>query len=207
MVGVADIAEGLVGPNVPQARPARFRPAPLALMDRDGDVDAGQVDGSLLMADGTGPFGERADPEKVAAATARALAEADVVLVDTGDMSRAEALAELAPPVFADLKRDFALKDTDAVLGRILADVEPSTLVLVVSVVPPDDEWRLTPVVAAGPGVAHGLLASPSTKRLGLVTLTDIAPTVLAALGEAGAGGDDRAPAALLHRRARASGG
>jgi hypothetical protein len=185
VVGVADIAEGLVGPNVPQDRPARFRPAPLALMDRDGDVDTGKVDGSLLMADGSGPFGERADPEQVAAATARALAEADVVLVDTGDMSRAEALAELAPPVFADLKRDFALKDTDAVLGRILADVEPSTLVLVVSVVPPDDEWRLTPVVAAGPGVARGLLASPSTKRLGLVTLTDIAPTVLAALGEA----------------------
>ena len=184
VVGVADIAEGLVGPNVPQDRPARFRPAPLALMDRDGNVDAGQVDASLLMADGTGPFGERADPEKVAAATARALAEADVVLVDAGDMSRAEALAELAPPVFADLSRGFALEDTDAILGRILADVEPSTLVLVVSVVPPDDEWRLTPVVAAGPGVARGLLASPSTKRLGLVTLTDIAPTVLAALGE-----------------------
>src|SRR5205085_3669692 len=32
--------------------------------------------------------------------------------------------------------------------------------------------------------VVRGLLASPSTKRLGLVTLTDIAPTVLAALGE-----------------------
>ena len=184
VVGVADIAEGLVGPNVPQERPARFRPAPLALMDRDGNVDAGQVDDALLMADGTGPFGERADPEKVAAATVRALAEADVVLVDTGDMSRAEALAELAPPVFADLSRGFALGDTDDILGRILADVEPSTLVLVVSVVPPDDEWRLTPVVAAGPGVGRGLLASPSTKRLGLVTLTDIAPTVLAALGE-----------------------
>jgi hypothetical protein len=183
VVGVADIAEGLTGPNVPHDRPARFRPAPLALMDRAGRVDAGQVDTDLLMPDGTGPFGERADPDKVAAATVRALAEADVVLVDTGDMTRAEALEELAPPVFADLKRNFALKDTDAILGRVLADVDPSTLVLVVSVVPPDEEWRLTPVVAAGPGVAHGLLASSSTKRLGLVTLTDVAPTVLAAVG------------------------
>ncbi len=135
------------------------------------------------MRDGQGPFGERADPEKVAAATAKALAEADVVLVDPGDMSRAEALEELAPPIFADLSRGFALEDTDEILGRILADVGPSTLVLVVSVIPPDDEWRLTPVVAAGPGVTHGLLASSSTKRLGLVTLTDVAPTVLAALG------------------------
>jgi len=55
--------------------------------------------------------------------------------------------------------------------------------VIVVSVVPRDDEWRLTPVVAAGAGVVPGRLNSPSTKRLGLVTLTDLAPTVLAAVG------------------------
>ncbi len=203
VVGVADIAEGLVGPNVPQDRPARFRPAPLALMDRDGNVDAGQVDASLLMADGTGPFGERADPEKVAAATVRALAEADVVLVDTGDMSRAEALAELAPPVFADLSRGFALEDTDAILGRILADVEPSTLVLVVSVVPPDDEWRLTPVVAAGPGVAPGAAGVAVDQAAGAGDPHRHRPHRAGRPGRAGAGGDDRAPAALLHRRAR----
>jgi hypothetical protein len=55
--------------------------------------------------------------------------------------------------------------------------------VLVVSVTPPGDEWRLTPVVAWGAGVAPGRLTSPSTRRSGLVTLTDLAPTVLTALG------------------------
>ena len=52
------------------------------------------------------------------------------------------------------------------------------------SVVPPGAEWRLAPVVVSGAGVpgGHGWLHSPSTRRVGLVTLTDIAPTVLDAL-------------------------
>ena len=37
--------------------------------------------------------------------------------------------------------------------------------------------------MAAGAGVSRGYLHSPSTKRLGLVTLTDLAPTVLDSLG------------------------
>ncbi len=183
VVGLADIPSGLALPNLPQNRPNRFRPAALAVMDRAGLVDSGTVDDRLLEVEKASPFGERADADEVVDATRRALAEADVVLVDTGDLTRVEALEEVAPPVFADLSRDFALEDTDVTLGRLLAEVDTaSTLVLVVAVVPPDEEWRLTPVVAAGAGVVPGTLLSPSTKRLGLVTLTDVAPTVLAAL-------------------------
>ena len=184
VVGVADLPVGLTWPTLPQARPARFRPATLALMDRSGVVDGGVVDPAALVLDDPGaPFRERADPDLVVAATRQALDEADVVLVDTGDLTRVEALEEVQQEVFADLARDFAVSDTDAILGRIVADLPPATLVLVVSVVPPDEEWRLTPVVASGAGVVPGLLKSPSTKRRGLVTLTDVAPTVLAAVG------------------------
>jgi len=75
------------------------------------------------------------------------------------------------------------IRTHEALLGRLAGDLPPGTLLLVVSVTPPAEEWRLTPVVAAGAGVVPGYLHSPSTRRLGLVTLTDIAPTVLAALG------------------------
>src|SRR5205823_13535944 len=47
----------------------------------------------------------------------------------------------------------------------------------------PNGEWHLTPMVAVGPGVVRGYLHSPSTRRLGIVTLTDVAPTVLDSLG------------------------
>jgi hypothetical protein len=72
---------------------------------------------------------------------------------------------------------------TDQLLGRLVDQVPPGTLVVVASTVPPTDEWRLMPVVIAGPGVAHGELHSPSTRHLGLVTLTDLGPTILSALG------------------------
>ncbi|MEO6629640.1 MAG: hypothetical protein ABIP03_13860, partial [Aquihabitans sp.] len=46
-----------------------------------------------------------------------------------------------------------------------------------------DQQLRPTPVVAWGPGVPHGTITAPSTRRHGLMAITDVAPTVLAALG------------------------
>ena len=184
VVGNADLAPNMAVPTV-SGRDINERPAAVALMDGDGRVDGGQVEaGVLLEKSEEAPFELRADPDQVVAATNLALADADVVLVDPGDLDRAAALADIeAPPRFTVPARAIALRDTDALLGRLTADLPADTLVLVVSVVPPAAEWRLTPVVATGAGVVHGYLHSPSTKRLGLVTLTDVAPTVLAAVG------------------------
>ena len=77
-----------------------------------------------------------------------------------------------------------ALARADELLARIVADAEPGTLLLVVGMTPVTSEWALTPTVAWGAGVPAGTtLHSPSTKREGLVTLTDVAPTILDALG------------------------
>jgi hypothetical protein len=181
VVGNADTARGLTGL---EGVPETDRPAAVALMDGTGRVDAGSVDPQdLLMTYRPAPFGRRADPDRMAARTAEALAEAQVVLVDPGDLDRVRDLVTIAPSDFAARLRDQALRDTDALLGRLVAEAPPGTLVLAGSFVPPGQEWRLTPVVAAGAGVVEGYLHSPSTRRLGLVTLTDLAPTILQALG------------------------
>jgi hypothetical protein len=184
VVGNADLAPGLSVPTI-SGRRITERPAAVALMDSEGSVDGGVVEsGILLEPTDQAPFGWRADADQVVAATNLTLADADVVLVDPGDMDRAAALADIeAPARFTVPARDRALRDTDALVGRLTADLPSDTLVLVVSVVPPGAEWRLTPVVATGAGVVGGYLHSPSTKRLGLVTLTDVAPTVLDAVG------------------------
>jgi hypothetical protein len=69
-------------------------------------------------------------------------------------------------------------------LGRVVALAPRDALLVVISFVRDGDPWRLTPTVVAGGGVERGYLASSSTRRLGLVTLTDVAPTVLDALGQ-----------------------
>ncbi|HTJ74952.1 MAG TPA: glycosyltransferase [Acidimicrobiales bacterium] len=186
VVGNADLAPGLAGVHA-AGHPNLSRPTAVALMDGAGVVDTGSVTPEDLLATADlAPFRRMADVAAVEARTRAALAAADVVLVDPGDLDRSAALTSVdAPDFYVGRTRSAALAEVDDLLGRLRAGpgLPPRTLVLVVSVTPPGDEWRLAPVVAWGSGVVPGRLTSPSTRRSGLVTLTDVAPTVLAALG------------------------
>ncbi|MBV8302807.1 MAG: glycosyltransferase, partial [Acidimicrobiia bacterium] len=177
-VGNADI--GAAG----SSQPVTSRPAAVAVMDGVSAVDTGAVEpAQVLSADPGSPFGVRSDGNKVVSETTAALARSDVVVVDTGDAERAHAASGQTLPAAAAAARQQALAHTDDVLGMVERSLPSRTLLLVVSVVPPDTTWHLTPMVAAGAGVVHGYLQSPSTGRLGLVTLTDMAPTILHSLG------------------------
>lgn len=164
VVSNADIEDPATG------RWRQFRPAALALMDHTLAVSTGQVDRRLLK------------PGRFVGATLRALHHADAVVADPGDMDRAQAFADQALPVPGDAARRTALSATDALLGQTLRRLPKDTLLLVVSVSPPP-RYGLTPTIAAGPGVVRGTLSSPSTKRDGVIAITDLAPTVLSALG------------------------
>ena len=100
-----------------------------------------------------------------------------VVTVEMSDLDRAArtgSQAQLAE----------ALRRSDALLAALLAAVDPGRdLVVVVAPVAPGDEAELTVFAMAGPGIAPGLARSPSTRRDGYVTLPDVAPTLLEALG------------------------
>jgi hypothetical protein len=106
-----------------------------------------------------------------------------VVAVDTGDADRAIKFASTATPGQADAALRTALLHTDELLGAVADRVGPDTLLLVVSVAPPGDDWHVQPMLAIGDGVPHGYLHSPSVRRSGIVTITDVAPTVLHAVG------------------------
>jgi hypothetical protein len=163
------------------------RPAAIAAIDAIGSIDAGEVTGeALLERDGVEPFGVHANPDAMAAAVAEALAVADFVVVDTGDTDRAAEYSEVSSGDTAEEARRRALRRADDVLARIVADAPEGTLFLVIGVTPVTTEWALTPTVAWGAGVPPGTtLHSASTKREGLVTITDVAPTILDALGVA----------------------
>lgn len=80
----------------------------------------------------------------------------------------------------------------DRHLAQIAAELPPGTLLLVTApgaaaqpgaVATPDGPPHLMTVVVNGPGFASGLLDSTATRRPGIVTLTDLTPTVAAWLG------------------------
>ncbi len=146
--------------------------AVLALANTGGRVDGGVIDVDEL-AGGDGPV--------VADLVASQLEEADVVVVDPGLTAPG---TTPAPAPFDDLSdHDLDLAATDAVVGAVADELPAGTLLLVVGVTPPDEEWALTATVAWGAGVDGHRLSSPTARRPDLVTLTDIGPTVLEALG------------------------
>ena len=84
------------------------------------------------------------------------------------------------------------LSALDAQLTRIAAELPPSTLLLVTAPgaaagtgrgQAPAGPPHLMSVLVNGPGFADGLLNSAATRRPGIVTLTDLTPTVAAWLG------------------------
>lgn len=166
--------------------PAVYRPAALAAMSDTLTVDSGAVSrNDLLMRDPAAPWGVRADPARVLSETRRALRDSQLVVVDPGDLDRATAYARITLDRAGERGWEAAVRRTDAVLGRLVADLPPRTALFVVAPSPPASGWHLMPTVLVGTAEGSGYLHSPSTKRKGVVTITDVAPTVLEQLGVA----------------------
>lgn len=173
-------AELVVDPPVAELS----RQAALAVMDDAGRVPHGRVDGGLLEAGPDLPGGVVLDGDVVLAEVDEAWEDADVVLVELSDLLRAEATEPVVTPEVAEEVAAEALARTDEVLGGLLEQVDlERDLVLVVSPVSPAGPDELVVAAAAGAGLEPGLARSGTSRRDGYVTLPDIGPTVLDALG------------------------
>lgn len=179
--GVAVVANSSI--HAADGRVVRRAPAALAVTDPDGLVADGTVGMGLLRNDPAAPFGLGVDRAAFRGSVLDALERADVVVADPGETERAiDYRAEQSKARQQSTQRG-ALARTDAIIGDLARGVDPGTLVLVVGVTPSASPYGMSPLVAFGDGLEQGELASPSTHRSGIVTLTDLAPSVLAVLG------------------------
>jgi hypothetical protein len=159
------------------------REAALAVVDADGAVRSGAVGPELLTRDPDAPLGIRLDADAVVDAFDRS-ADAEVVVVELSDLDRADVFRPYATRSAADAARSRALASTDELLARLLERVDPADdLVLVLAPTAPRGPAQLTVAAVAGPGVEPGLALSGTTGRAGYVTLPDVAPTIVSALG------------------------
>jgi len=178
VVSAADVA--------PDGDPSTFRrSAVAAIVDSKGTVDAGALHG-LVRDDPSAPFGVRTDTARFAHAVNEALGRARVVVAEPGETLRADEFAASTAPDAVTRMRHAALERADAIVGTIVAALPPDTTLIVLSPSPPSYRLapdHLTPIIETGPGVARGWLTSPTTRRPGQVTLTDVAPSVLSMFG------------------------
>lgn len=177
VVGNADVAASAVGSDV-------HREVALAAVDADGRVPFGSVGPQLVVKDPAAPFGVRSDPEAMATAIDAAWEHAAVVVVEMSDLERVERHSELATAEATAQARADALEAADEILERALAGIDlEQDLVIVLGPTPPRGPAQLTVAAVAGPGFEEGRLRSATTRRAAYVTLPDVAPTILTALG------------------------
>jgi hypothetical protein len=160
------------------------RDAATALVDSRGVVPAGSVGTDLLRADPRAPFGVRLDPDKVLASFSSVWRDNSVVLVEASDLARVDAYARYANRTQRAAQLHDALAATDALVGRLLAKVDPTRdAVLTISPSHPAGSNSLGVVALERPGGEPGYLRSATTRRLGFAAIVDTAPTVLNLFG------------------------
>ncbi|MGQ9455224.1 MAG: hypothetical protein ACUVRS_09925 [Armatimonadota bacterium] len=168
-------------------------------MDSNGLVDMGNVDPEkVVRRDVDASYGVCTNLDAVARELDRVWSRCRFVVVDAGDTYRADRYSEYCTNARAVIIRRLAIERLDRLVGRIVRkmDFEKDTMILL----SPSSRTftdiqneRLTPIIICGPGFGGGVLVSPSTRRPGIVTIADVAPTVLAAFGL-------RAPAEMTGR-------
>jgi hypothetical protein len=170
------VLTGYVGARI--GDPTGTAPGELAIADRHGAIDVSSP-GALWVGS---PAETEASITDRLGALDQALAGSSVVLVDTGSSfatwPKSFGHMTRATKARRNEQRLVQVRAADELVGRVVA-AHPEALVLVAGVSPPS-HWRLTPLAIAGD--VAGTVGSPSTHHVGLSALTDVAPTVLAAL-------------------------
>lgn len=159
----------------------------LAAMDGSGLVPSAATGSGLLTADPTAPSGVRTDQDAIVAAAEEALGAAcdSAVVIDHGDLTRADRLAGLETDDRL-VERAEALMAADELLEQVRGMMGSDDLLLIITPTSPRYErvTHLGVAIAVGERFPAGTsLQSASTRRAGTVTLPDVAPTVLAHVG------------------------
>ncbi|MHB8893648.1 MAG: hypothetical protein ACYC99_00510 [Candidatus Geothermincolia bacterium] len=172
------------------------REAVCIAMDERGMVPAGDVS-SALVGTYSPREGARTDFAALERQAAALMPVSDVMVVDTGQTTRVDEQADFFTADGRARARATALKESDASLGRLQGLVDLNKDLIVVCTPTPtqkmiDGGEFLTPLVLAGKGFnTGGQLRSATTRRTGLVSNFDIAPTVVAFTGLKVPGGMD----------------
>ncbi|MBU1670676.1 MAG: hypothetical protein KKF41_16485 [Actinobacteria bacterium] len=157
------------------------------IMDQGGVIASGEVS-SVLAVRSPGPAGIETDFEALLAEAKARLPVTDVLVVDMGQTARVDEQAGfMTEERLAEARAD-ALERSDRALGDLLDMLDDSDLVVVCSPNPSremiEESNLLTPLVMAGPGISRGTrLHSTTTRRTGVVSSFDVAPSILQALG------------------------
>jgi len=187
------------------------REAVTIAMDRWGTVDMGNVSRNLVKRVPESPLLYQTDYEALVDEFRLVYPRADLIVVETGDLYRADLVSRSALPEIISRERRAAIERADGFVGRLLEMVDrENTMIMLVAPLPPEDAMKqntyMTPLVVFNNSPVKGLLTSGTTRRKGIIANTDIAPTVLEYLGVPVPSEMTGRPLALVHDESPVSG-
>jgi hypothetical protein len=177
--GINRAVIGNADQTVEAAAGAQHRQVADAFATPNGFTPGGAVGPTLLQPDPRAPYGLALNSAAYLTAFRRAWTGRTVVLVEDSDLVRLNALRKSgAHPGAPTLDR--LLERFDALLGQMLASVDPSRdAVMVMGPTDPSGHSQLTVAALREPGTRPGLAVSDFTRRSGFVSIVDIGPTIL----------------------------
>lgn len=121
--------------------------------------------------------------EKVVQKVGDSLKKNDVTVVECSDLERVDAARERTKKSVSEADFEKALKDCDQLIGSITSMISlDRDQIYVFAPTAPRSLEQTTVFVAAGKGISKGYASSATTRVRGIVTLVDIAPTILDSL-------------------------
>lgn len=153
----------------------------LIATDSDGRIDYGNVD-DILVEDEEFCYGYRTDYSKLYNEVMNVSDKAHLIVIETGDLNRLNSCKDKMSDEMFIINRKKVLSKIDDFIGTFIDNLDKSkSLVIITS--PNREESaisnsKLSPIILWGSGVDSGVVTSNTTRREGLVSNVDIAPTI-----------------------------
>ena len=191
-----DVIPGLLGEKLKEAHipvtllgnadtfEQKNRPAGFIIMDTRGIIEKGEIGTGLLRKDINSPYLVQTDYDRLYNLFLHYKEQGGLLVIHLGDTIRADNYANNVSVERYTYFREKALRKADDFLGKLLTALDLSKdLLMVVTPYPSSEGYKnnnlLTPFFLVGSGVEKGYAFSATTRRPGLITNLDVAPTIL----------------------------
>lgn len=159
------------------------REARLVLMDRQGQLQSAEQSKKILKADERFPGGWRTNYQKLGELFLDAYDKSDVIVLEVGDFSRIKQATKSGDIQLEGQERLVleTLQRATALINLVKTKVSSHDQLMLIAPTPDQtSEYasKLSWILLAQPGLS-GVLTTPTTRRPGLVTISDLAPTIL----------------------------
>ncbi|EOC99951.1 hypothetical protein [Caldisalinibacter kiritimatiensis] len=159
----------------------------LIAMDSKGLIDYGNVD-NVLIEDKYFPYGVKTNYNKILNELKGINKKASLIVIEEGDLNRLNLYKELLSDEMFIKHKKKILQRADEFIGDLLNIIDKNNSRMIITSPNSGEKIeggvdKLTPIIIWGDGIKSGIVTSKTTRRQGIVSNIDIAPSITNYIG------------------------